>query len=261
MDVSSRDTRPGECHSRRYAIDVFRTHSTKLEHILYFVNLSRCRRRHPDARLSGVKTEPQQQRSVASTEKMLDAAEALLAEGGPEALTIGAVVDRSGVSNGSLYARFGDRRGLLVAVQDRFLDRLQYTTTEQIILIANEPELASALRLLAGMFHDTFTGNRGAFNAFMFQTLPDTEFRKRGQQATRLAFAAVADVINARSDQVEHPNPARAADFVFRTFFALGTQLAMFDDNEPTGTGIGRDGWINEATHMTLGYLTGGTAR
>jgi AcrR family transcriptional regulator len=188
---------------------------------------------------------------------MLDAAEALLAEGGPDALTINAVVERSGVSNGSLYARFGDRRGMLAAVQDRFLDRLQLGMGAALQRVEQQRELDAVIRMLVEMFYDTFAGNRGTFNAFMMQTLPLTEFRERGRQATQLAAAAVVDVIQARSEQVQHPDPTRAADFVFRTLFALGTQLAMFDDDETTGTALGRDNWIDETSRMILSFLAG----
>lgn len=56
--------------------------------------------------------------------RMLDTAESPLDAGGPDALTVDAVVQAAHTSTDSFYARFGDRHGLLVALQDRFLERL-----------------------------------------------------------------------------------------------------------------------------------------
>jgi AcrR family transcriptional regulator len=52
---------------------------------------------------------------------MLDAAERLLRTGGPEALTVEAVIEQAGTSTGSFYSRFGSREGLFMAMHERFL--------------------------------------------------------------------------------------------------------------------------------------------
>ncbi|MSY35142.1 MAG: TetR family transcriptional regulator, partial [Actinobacteria bacterium] len=62
---------------------------------------------------------PQQARSIESTNRMLDAAEALMREGGPRAITIEAVIERSETSMGSFYARFESREGLFQALHER----------------------------------------------------------------------------------------------------------------------------------------------
>lgn len=187
---------------------------------------------------------------------MLDAAEALIAEGGLEALTIDAVIRRSDTSNGSLYARFGDRLGLLAAVQDRFLDRLGELQRHQADAISRADDLHEALEVTAASFIDTFVENRNAFDAFMLQTLSISAFRERGSRATRASAAELARVLDAHADEMAHPTPLLAADFVFRTLFALATQLVMFPDEEATGTAIDRDAWITETTRLLHAYLT-----
>lgn len=54
--------------------------------------------------------------------EILDAAEQLFAEGGLEALTVRALVSRSGASTGSLYHRYRDRGGVLAALALRALN-------------------------------------------------------------------------------------------------------------------------------------------
>ena len=56
---------------------------------------------------------PRQRRSHESLERILDAAESLIRERGFDTMTIAEVVQRSGSSVGSLYARFNNKLGLL----------------------------------------------------------------------------------------------------------------------------------------------------
>lgn len=67
---------------------------------------------------------PRQDRSRDSADRVLDAVLALLATEGLGALTTARVARESGVSNGSIYHRFGSRRALLAAAFTRFQDRL-----------------------------------------------------------------------------------------------------------------------------------------
>ena len=62
---------------------------------------------------------PLQTRSTSSADRMLEATLELLEHGGLTSVTVAAVAQRAGTSNGSLYHRFGDRGGLLQAAQDR----------------------------------------------------------------------------------------------------------------------------------------------
>jgi AcrR family transcriptional regulator len=63
---------------------------------------------------------PQQQRSQQTLERLLEAAEALILEGGVDAASVAAVTKRARSSVGSFYTRFADRDSLLRAVCMRF---------------------------------------------------------------------------------------------------------------------------------------------
>lgn len=62
---------------------------------------------------------PQQERGARRVEAILDAAAALVAEGGAESLTMQALADRARTSKGSLYHFFPDLQGVLCALADR----------------------------------------------------------------------------------------------------------------------------------------------
>jgi AcrR family transcriptional regulator len=68
--------------------------------------------------------EPRQQRGWATVDGLLDAADALVAEHGPHALTTTAVARRAGVAVGTVYQYFADVHALEVAVVGRHLDQM-----------------------------------------------------------------------------------------------------------------------------------------
>src|SRR3954468_4054584 len=63
--------------------------------------------------------QPQQVRGERRVEAVLDAAAAIITEGGAESLTVQALADRANTSKGSLYHFFPDLRGVLCALADR----------------------------------------------------------------------------------------------------------------------------------------------
>jgi AcrR family transcriptional regulator len=199
---------------------------------------------------------PQQARSIESTTRMLDAAEALIAEGGPDALTVEAVITRAGTSTGAFYARFGDRLGLLAAVQERFLGRLRDAAAVQADELADVPDLRQALAIMVEGFLATFRRNRNAFNAVMVQNRGVADFRARGARATESAAAQLRELLTERSEQISHPDLDLAADIVFRTLFALATQIVMMDEAEVTGRSLSDQQWVEETTHLLVAYLT-----
>jgi len=59
------------------------------------------------------------------TDVILDAARALVLEGGPRAASVAAIAKASGAPAGTLYHRFGNRNGILTAAWLRALERFQ----------------------------------------------------------------------------------------------------------------------------------------
>lgn len=187
--------------------------------------------------------------------RMLDAAESLLDAGGPDALTVDAVVRAAQTSTGSFYARFGDRQGLLVAMQDRFLERLTASLVRAFDTSTADGDLHLTIERLVDDFFDAFRTNRQAFVAFMVLNRSDPSMRNRGAQASRAAGAAIAQLLESHRSEVSHPDPALAADVVYRTLFAMATQTVMFDDHEITNRQYTDQSRARETTTLLLAYL------
>ncbi|MEV5843528.1 TetR/AcrR family transcriptional regulator [Streptomyces sp. NPDC051985] len=130
---------------------------------------------------------PLQSRSQHSTDRMLDAALAILDREGMEGLSIAAVSRESGVSNGALYHRFGDRHGLLVAAQDRFLSDVTthwIASSEPLWSLENPEEL---LTHLVALFLQLFADRRSVFHAFMVTGRADPDLHAQGARMMRRA--------------------------------------------------------------------------
>lgn len=80
-----------------------------------------------------------------AADQILDAAAALAAEGGHEAVTVTAVAARIGAPSGSVYHRYGSRDLLLAHLWIRAVRRFQ----EGFLVAAGAPGLAEAVRAAA----------------------------------------------------------------------------------------------------------------
>lgn len=63
--------------------------------------------------------------AAANRERILRAARTLVAEQGPEGLTMQAVASAAGVGKGTVFRRFGDRAGLTLALLDDYMREFQ----------------------------------------------------------------------------------------------------------------------------------------
>jgi AcrR family transcriptional regulator len=90
----------------------------------------------------------QQERSRRTQERILDAAYSVLLDGGPGALTVGAIAERAGVGVGSVYRRFGDKDRLLLAIQATFAENLRDEMARRLDPALAPPALESR-RLIA----------------------------------------------------------------------------------------------------------------
>lgn len=167
---------------------------------------------------------PLQTRSESSADRMLAATLALLDEGGPAAVTVAAVARAAGTSNGSLYHRFGDRHGLLLAAQSRVLGTIEAETAQAFAVADTEPDDERAVALLAAAAVDLFVRHRGGMRAFLVE-VDSPELEGASTAFTHRLAVRVTGWLRARFD-CGVPD----AEAAWRLLFALGTSRALFDD-------------------------------
>jgi AcrR family transcriptional regulator len=199
---------------------------------------------------------PRQARSIASTNRMLTAAEALFAAGGAEAVTVEAVVRKAGTSVGSFYARFTDRAGLLAAMHGRFLERMQEETGAAVAAAGMQPTLDRALGTFVKHVLRAARRHRESILFFVAISATDTPLRSQGLAANPGFAGAFAAVVMPFREQIVHRRPEAAIDVAFRVIFAMFLQRAMFTPREATGRVLSDASLAKELTHCLVSYLT-----
>jgi AcrR family transcriptional regulator len=199
--------------------------------------------------------QPRQARSIASTERMLAAAEQLLREGGADAVTVDAVIARAGTSTGAFYSRFDNRAGLLEAMHERFTSAFASNMAD----VAQQALTADSLRsALATFINSLFAGVRTHRDTIAFHMLVNAHnpaMRAQGNQTTQRMLALIEQIL---SHHETHDDPYRVsekADFVVRILMGLSLNILIFDDDEVTGRDISLERWDAEALALVMAYL------
>jgi AcrR family transcriptional regulator len=190
---------------------------------------------------------PVQSRSESSADRMLAATLDLLATGGLSAVTVAAVAKAADTSNGSLYHRFGDRTGLLVAAQDLALGQIERATTAAFSRADAETDDDRALGLLARAALDIFAEHRGAMRAFLVES--ESPFMARNVRSSHLLAATVTGWLRSRFGTA--PADAEAA---YRILFALGAAQALFEDGQVSPGRLSRAAFA-DAVARAIGAL------
>jgi AcrR family transcriptional regulator len=176
---------------------------------------------------------PQQARSQTSTDRMLDAALTLLDREGMAGVTVAAISRESGVSNGALYHRFGDRRGLLLAAHDRFLSRLELewlSVSAPLWSVEDPDELLSEL---VDAYLQVFTEHRRTFRAFLMTRDSDADVRARGLATSERGSRFIVEQLASRFG-----SSVGAAVVAYQLLYGQAMLIVLFDDEDlPGGQG------------------------
>jgi AcrR family transcriptional regulator len=199
---------------------------------------------------------PLQARSVASTNRMLDAAEALFAAGGAEAITVEAVVRSARTSVGSFYARFVDRAGLFAAMHGRFLERLQAEAGAAVAAAMSESTLPRVVAAFVKQSLPAAVRHRESILFFVVASATDTPLRQQGLAANPGFAAAFASVVMPFRTEILHARPELAVDVAFRMFFAAFIQRALFTPKEATGRAVSDAALATEISSCLIAYLS-----
>lgn len=158
---------------------------------------------------------------------MLAATLDLLSSGGLAAVTVAAVAAEAGTSNGSLYHRFGDRTGLLLAAQDRAMGAIETATAAAFARADAEPSDDRAVALLARAALDIFEEHRAAMRAFLVEAQGQPAFAPRTEAAAHLLASTVTSWLRTRLGATRAD-----AEAAWRVLFAIGAARALFRDEQ-----------------------------
>jgi len=196
---------------------------------------------------------PQQARSQRTLDRILDAAETLVADKGFEDTSVAEVARRAGSSVGAFYARFRDKDGLLYALYERYLE--QAVATADDALDPMRWEGAGIADLLSSVVHflvEIYREHDGLMRAFVLRNYTDFEFRTRQERLSHYVSEKLAALLLARQDEIRHPQPEQAAAFGLTMVFATIESAVLFGETR-SGVLVLSDGTL--ADHLIRAYL------
>jgi AcrR family transcriptional regulator len=178
---------------------------------------------------------PQQDRSTASTERMLDAAEELLTEQGAEALTVEAVISLAQTSMGSFYARFESRQGLIDALHRRFLNTVPPRIIRAIDTQAPKENLYEELKDLGFELFTVMEANRRPLSFFISQAVPHGELHEVAHQVHLTLIGICTRRIKSHKSELTTTDLASKIDFAGRLYYGVALQNILWESDFVTG--------------------------
>ena len=199
---------------------------------------------------------PKQARSTASTNRMLDAGESLMREGGARAVTVEAVTRRSETSMSSFYARFESIDGFFRALHDRFLDHVvDENLFPQLEDAISEPDLDSAIHAFVHRLLVTQHDHRDAAAFFIFSNPADSLMREQGAKISRAYSELLYRLVKAHRSEVSHKNLRLASDFAAMLVAGIGYEDLLHEPGELTGRPRSTSQIINSTSQAVVAYL------
>ena len=165
--------------------------------------------------------EPRQARSRATWARVLDAGLALLEEGGYAALTVDAICARAGATPPSIYARAGSKDGLLLAIYEHAMARINASELDPDDAWAQLGAEDQVRRAVSGVCR-SWLDHAGLLRPIVHRAAHDPEIFRRGSEASR-ELAARYHAVLARAGFGE-----RDADATFRLVYAALVQRVMY---------------------------------
>ncbi|RIK96470.1 MAG: hypothetical protein DCC71_22390 [Proteobacteria bacterium] len=199
---------------------------------------------------------PRQARSQETLDRLLDAAEGLVAEKGFGDATVAEIARRAGSSVGAFYARFPDKESLLFALYDRYFE--QATATADAAL---EPArwvgagVPDVVRSVVPFLVRIYRERAGLIRAFVQRNHSDDGFRARQERLSHYVSERLSALLLARGGEIAHPDPARAVTFGLTMTVSTIESVILFGEMRSAVLALSDDELSAELARAYLAYL------
>ena len=199
---------------------------------------------------------PKQSRSERTLLRILDAAEALIAEKGLADASVPEIARLASSSVGGFYARFRDKNELLRALEERFfadLSRLLDTVADQErwrgasirqIVPACAAELVSVAR-----------EKRKLLAAFLVRAAQEPRLRDEALRFRRTVSDRMARLLLPLRSEIRHPDPEVGIDLAVQLALSLVFQRAVIGETRAGGRELSDAELASELVRCFLAYL------
>lgn len=196
---------------------------------------------------------PKQARSRRTLNKLLETAEALIAEQGSADVAVAEIARRAESSVGGFYARFPDKDALLLALFERYLKRGQVKTAKFLPTLVGLDLCETVRRLVAQLVHD-YSDERVLVTAFVRASVQNPD---RWSKAIAFRQELVAQGVAlglGLHGEISHPKPERAVSFAAQTVYAVLDAHFLHSDASAEQT-MSDEELIEEVTRLVTRYL------
>lgn len=213
----------------------------------------------PSAARDAIRPLPaRQKRSLETVERLLDAAEEILAEKGYEAATVPAIAAKAGLSVGVVYRRFPDKDAMIRAAWGRFFARSLERSQRWLKRCGPPPrDLEGSVRWLVANLLSSYRENRRILRALTMytRTHPDPMFRKEAELMNEESLRLTGNLLLPHRDRIRHPDPEKAIRYGL-IFVSLAVREIILARHESMmALFVDEDDLEDELTRMLLGYL------
>jgi AcrR family transcriptional regulator len=199
---------------------------------------------------------PRQARSRATLDRLLAAAEGLLAEKQFEGATVSEIVARAGSSVGAFYTRFPDKRALLECFDERFFAaaRAQWDA----LLDPGRWKASSLSEIVAAVVRvlvRKHRANRPLLRALAlyYRSHPDPRFRERAARTNAYVLEKLRRLLRSRPG-ITHPRPALAVGLGLQMVASAVREQILFEESY-AGRRPGDERLARELCRAWLAYL------
>lgn len=199
---------------------------------------------------------PQQTRSQATLDRILDAAENVLEEKSFGEATLAEIMERAGVTVGAFYRRFPDKDALLHLLDNRFFAELHEIA--EASLSETKWRSATVPEIIYG-FADTavqlYRARRGLLRSLFLRARTDPVIMQSARDVNANYIDRLRGLLLVRRDQLGHPFPERAVELGFMIFVGALRETVLFGEVWPSPQTVVDEMLSKELARSYLAYL------
>jgi AcrR family transcriptional regulator len=217
-----------------------------------------------DRSLAGVAASPippaaLQARSRRTRQSLIDAGFRLLEEQGPEGLTVGSVSALAGVAPGTVYRRFGDKDGLLSALQEEFTAgfRQEFGQRMEGRAAPGERSARESVDVAVRALADTFEAHERLLKVFVVVGMRDEHVLATGSRASHEGGRLFHDLLWPHRDRFTGADPEAAIDMAHRMIYASCMHRVLLGSNHESPTSLTWQQLADELSRAVALYLLG----
>jgi AcrR family transcriptional regulator len=198
---------------------------------------------------------PQQERSRASFERVVQAATALLEEEGYDGFTLAEVSKRANVSIGSIYARVKSKDDLFYVIQDRFMTISEDRPRLEDPAVWSDLDARAAILGIVEEVGELFKMNERLLRVFMHRGIVDSAVATRSSASVSQFHDDIVAILLTKRDAIAHEDPELAIDVAFRMAWGTLARQIMYWPTFESQRTVAWDSLVHELGRACAAYL------